>query len=109
MKEREMAINAQVHVERRLLEREPTGNTPSKDPPFANDYFHRLAFLNPSSVTLTGSYEKIVKLPRPVKSWHKSSRGATDRFKGCLAELFPELKDLDERELKGLERKRHEF
>lgn len=104
-----MSINSQTHLERRLLNQEPSGNNPDRKSPFANDYFPRSDFLNSSSVTQAGLYERTIKLPKPIKPWHRASKGVTDRFKGCLTELFPELKNLNEKELKDIERKRHDF
>ena len=105
----ELSVNSQTHIERRLLNREPSGNNPERKPPLMNDYLSTLEFLNPSFFTQAGLYEKTVKLPAPIKSWHKASKGAADRFKGCLTEIFPELKDISEKELKEIERKRHEL
>jgi hypothetical protein len=68
-----------------------------------------LEFLNPSSVTQAGLYEKTINLQKPVKPWHHASKGATARFKGCLTEMFPELKGLDEKDLKELGKKRYEL
>lgn len=104
-----MSINSQMHIERKLLNLEPSGNNPDKKSPFANDFLSRLEFLNPSSITHAGLYDKTINLPKPIKSWHRASRGATEKFKGCLTEIFPELKNLTEKELKEIEKKRHEF
>lgn len=104
-----MSINSQTHIERKLLNRELSGNNPYRKPPLTNDYSSTLEFLNPSLLTQAGLYERIVKLPTPIKPWHQASKGATDRFKGCLAEIFPELKDISEKELKEIRRKRHEL
>lgn len=104
-----MSINSQTHIERRLLNLEPSGNNPDKKSPFANDYLSRLEYLNPSSLTQAGLYEKTINLPRPIKPWHRASKGVTERFKGCLTDIFPELKDLSEKDLKEMEKKRHEL
>jgi hypothetical protein len=104
-----MSVNSQTYTERRILNREPSGNNPDLKPPFANDSLLRLEFLNPSPITQAGLYDKIIKLPRPIKPWHRASKGATDRFKGYLSKTFPELKDLSEKELKEIKKKRHEF
>lgn len=104
-----MSINSQAHIERRLLDREPSRNNPDKESPFTNDYSSRIQYLNPSSTTLAGLYERAMSLPRPIKPWHRASRGATERFKGCLTEIFPELKDLDEKDLWEMEKKRHKL
>jgi hypothetical protein len=109
LEEAEMSINSQTHIERKLLNREPNGNNPDRKLPHANDYLSRFEFLNPPVLTQAGLYEQTVKLPTPIKPWHQASKGATDRFKGCLAEIFPELKDISEKELKEIERKRHEL
>jgi len=103
-----MSINSQTYVERRLLLQEPSGNNPDRKPPFANDRLSRLDFLNPSSITSAGLYEKTIKLPDPIKPWHHASKGATRRFKGFLTEIFPELKGVSEKDLRDIERKRHE-
>lgn len=102
-----MSINAEVHIERKWLNREPSINSPQiKSAPFTNDYLPRLEFLNPLSVTQAGVYEKNIKLPEPIRTWHRASKGTTDKFKGCLTEIFPELKDLSEKELKEIEKMR---
>jgi hypothetical protein len=98
-----------MNVERRLLQGEPSGNSPERKPPLANDYFPRIEFLNPLAVTQAGLYDRIVKLPKPVKAWHPASKGVAERFKGCLSDVFPELKDLSEEDLKEIERKRHKL
>lgn len=104
-----MSVNSQMNVERRLLQGEPSGNSPERKPPLANDYFPRIEFLNPLAVTQAGLYDRIVKLPKPVKAWHPASKGVAERFKGCLSDVFPELKDLSEEDLKEIERKRHKL
>jgi len=102
-----MSINTEVHVERKLLSREGNINDPPIKPsPFTNDFFPRLEFVNPSSITQAGMYEKTVKLPEPIRAWHSASKGATDDFKGCLIEIFPELKDLSEKELEEIKEMR---
>jgi len=105
----EMSFNSQTYIERKLLNREPSGNNPDRKPPLTNDYSSRLEFLNPSLLTQAGLYERTVKLPTPIRPWHKASKGATDKFKGCLAEIFPELKDISEKEFKEIERQRHKL
>jgi hypothetical protein len=102
-----MSINSQTHIERRLLNRELSGNNPERKSPFANDYLSRVEYLNPSSVTQAGLYEKIISLPRPIKPWHRASKGVTERFRGCLTEMFPELRGLSEKDLKEMEKERH--
>lgn len=104
-----MSINSQTYVERRLLDREPSRNDPDRKSPLSNNFLSRLEFLNPSPFTQAGLYERTVKLPAPIKPWHRASKGAADKFKGCLAEIFPELKDISEKELKEIGRKRHEL
>lgn len=104
-----MSINSQMNVERRLLSPEPSGNNPERRSPLINDYLPSMEFLNPLAITPAGKYDKTEKLPNPLKPWHRASKGATDRFKGCLSKLFPELKDLNEKDLKEIEKKRHDF
>ena len=107
--EKEMSVNAEVNIERKLIYQEPSVNNPRSESPVTNDFLPRIEFLNPSSITQAGVYDRIIKLPKPVKSWHRASRGATERFKGCLSDVFPELKDLSEEDMKEIERKRHEL
>ncbi len=105
-----MTVNSEIHVERRLVYHESTANTPSTRRHVANDYLARIEFFNPSAITRTGRYETTtIKKLLPTKTWHRASKGTTSRFKGCLSELFPELKQLDEQDLRDLERKRHDF
>lgn len=103
------SVNSQMNVERRLLYQEPSGNDPDRKPPLANDFLRRIEYLNPLAVTQTGLYDRIVKLPKPIRPWHRASKGAAERFKGCLSDDFPELKDLSEEDLKELQKKRHEL
>lgn len=102
-----MSANSQMNVERRLLYQEPSGNDPDRKPPLANDFLRRIEYLNPLTVAQTGLYDRIVKLPKPISPWHRASRGAAERFSGCLSDVFPELKDLSEDDLKQLQKKRH--
>jgi hypothetical protein len=96
-----------VNFERKLLNQEPSVNNPKNEPPVANDYLPRIEFLNPSPITQAGVYDRILKLPTPLKSWHRASRGVAERFKGCLSEAFPELRNLSEEDMKEIERERH--
>lgn len=104
-----MSVNAQVNVTRKLLHQEPSTNNPRNEQPVTSDFLPRIEFLNPSVITHAGVYDRIIKLPEPVKPWHRASKGATDRFKGCLSDAFPELKDLSEEDMKEIERERHEL
>lgn len=95
-----MSVNTEVHVERKQLSKVGNINNPLREPsPFANDSFLRLDFLNPLSTAQAGIYERTVKLPKPIVSWHPASKGTADKFEGCLTEIFPELKALTEKEL----------
>lgn len=107
--EKKLSINTHMNIERKSLRQEPSMNNPKSQPPEANDYLLNIEFLNPSSITQAGIYDRIVKLPKPIKPWRRASRGATERFKGCLSEAFPELKNLSEEDLKEIERERHEL
>ncbi len=104
-----MSVNSSMNIERRMLQSEASGNNPHRNSPITNDYFPRTDFLNPLSITIAGRYDRTEKLPAPVKPWHRASKGATERFSGCLSELFPELKNLKEKDLKKLEKKRHDI
>jgi len=102
-----MSVNSEAHVERKWLNREWNINNPRIHPsPFSNDFLPRLEFVNPLSTVQAGKYERIVKLPEPIRPWHRASKGTTDKFRGCLTEIFPELKDLSEKELKDIEKMR---
>jgi hypothetical protein len=102
-----VSVNSQVNISRKILYEEPSVNNPRNESPATNNFFPRIEFLNASSIT--GIYDRIIKLPTPVKSWHRASKGTVDRFKGCLSGVFPELKDLSEEDMKAIERKRHEL
>lgn len=102
-----MSINTEVNVETKQLNKAGNINNPSLKPsPFANDSFLRLDFLNPLSTAQAGVYERTIKLPRPIRPWHPASKGTTDKFEGCLTEIFPELKSLSEKELKEAQKLR---
>ena len=103
-----MSTNAQVNFERKLLNQEPSINNPNNESPVTNAYLPQFEFLNPSPITHAGIYDRILKLPKPLKSWHRASKGTAERFKGCLSDAFPELKNLSEDDMKEIERKRHE-
>lgn len=104
-----MSVNSQMSTERRLLDGEPSGNNPDRKSPLANDYLPKIEYLNPLVVTQAGLYDRIIKLPEPMRPWHRASKGAAERFSGCLSDIFPELKDISEDELKQLQKKRHRF
>ncbi len=104
-----MSFNAQMNIARKFIHQEPSANNPKNEPTVANDYLPRIEFLNPSAITQAGVYDRIMKLPEPVKPWHRASKGATERFKGCLSDVFPELKELSEEDMKEIERTRHEL
>jgi hypothetical protein len=106
---KEVSVNAHVNIARKLLHQEPSVNNPRNEPPVTNDFLPSIEFLNPSAITQAGVYDRIIKLPEPVKPWHRASRGATERFKGCLSDVFPELKNLSEEDLKEIKRERHEL
>ncbi len=103
-----MSVNSQMNIERRLFHREPSGNNPERKLPLTNDScLPRIDYINPSAITQAGLYDRIVKLPKPLKPWHPASKGTAERFKGYLSDAFPELKDLSEKDLKEIERKRN--
>jgi len=109
-----MSVNSQMNIERRFLHREfcrePSRNNPERKPPLTNDYLPSIESLNPLTVTQAGLYDRIVNVPKPVKpvrSWHRAPKGTVERFKGCLSDAFPELKELSDEDLKEIERKRH--
>jgi len=102
-----MSVNSQMNTERRLFHGEPSGNNPDRKPPLANDYLPKTQYLNPLVVTQAGLYDRIIRLPKPLRSWHRASRGAAERFSGCLSDVFPELKGISEDDLKLLQKKRH--
>lgn len=102
-----MSVNSEVHVERKRFDRVGSINNPLlKSSPFNNDFYSRVEFVNPVSIVLAGLYERTIRLPEPIKAWHRASKGTTDKFEGCLTELFPELKNLSEKELKEVEKMR---
>ena len=104
-----MSTNSQVSVQRENLTSKPSYTHRQQPTPIVNDFFSSMNFLNPISVTQAGRYDRVETVPNPIKSWHKASKGATERFSGCLSEMFPELKDLSESEIKRIERKRHDL
>jgi len=103
-----MSINTEAYVERKWLHKETDiNNPPSITPkPFNNQFVARRELVNPALVAYAGRYEKVLKVPEPVKPWHRAIRGTTDKFRGCLTEIFPELKDLTDKELKEIEKMR---
>jgi hypothetical protein len=104
-----MSTNSEMNVQREILTLKSTGNDHQNTSPFANDIFSNINFLNPVSITQAGRYDRIEKIANPIKSWHPASKGTTERFSGCLSEIFPELKNLSDKELKGIEKKRHDL
>jgi hypothetical protein len=104
-----VSVNADVSIAWKRLHQEPSVNNPRNDSPVSNDFLPSIEFLNPSAITQAGVYDRTIKLPKPVKHWHRASKGATERFKGCLSDIFPELKDLSEEDMKDIKRKRHEL
>jgi len=104
-----MSLNSEVHVDRKLLDKLGTVNNPlapSKCARFDNAFYLRVDFVNPLCNAQAGLYEKTIRLPAPIMSWHRASKGTTDKFAGCLAEAFPELKNLSEKELRDMEKTR---
>ncbi len=106
-----MFINSQVSVQREILVTLPTSSHGPPPVPFVNDLPSRTNFLNLNriSITFAGRYDRVETVPNPIKQWHKASKGATERFSGSLADVFPELKDISEKELKRIQRTRHDL
>lgn len=104
-----MSVNANVNITRKFFHQRLSVNNPRNESPVTNDFLPNIEFLNPSALTQAGVYDRIIKLPKPVKPWHRASKGATERFKGSLLDVFPELKDLSEEEMKDIKRERHEL
>jgi hypothetical protein len=103
---KEVSVNAHVNIARKLHQ-EPSITDNLEVMLATNDFLPRIEFLNPSAIT--GLYDRVVKLPEPLKPWHRASKGATEEFKGCLSDVFPELKDLSEEDMNDIKRKRHEL
>ena len=104
-----MSSNSQLSVQREILAPESSGTHNQRASPLVNDFFSSINFVNPVSITQAGRYDRIENIPSPIKSWHRASKGATERFSGCLSEMFPELKNLSDKGLKGIEKKRHDL
>ena len=104
-----MSTNSQVSVQRENLTSKPSYTHSQQPTPIVNDFFSSMNFLNPISVTQAGRYDTVETVPNPIKSWHKASKGATERFSGCLSEMFPELKDFRSIPLISLSLKRHDL
>lgn len=103
-----MSVNSQVNVQREILVPNSSNTHGSKSTGrVANDFFSSINYLNQISITRAGRYDRVEKVPNPIKSWHKASKGATERFSGGLSQMFPELKNLSEKELKKIQCKRH--
>ncbi len=105
----QMSVNSSVSLERKIAYQDPSGNYSKKDQPsLTNNYFSRIGFLT-LSLTQAGRYDQTINISKPLKAWHRASKGTTDRFEGCLTKIFPELVDLSEKDLKEIDKKRHEF
>lgn len=104
-----MSLNSEVDVDWKLLDKLGTVNSPlrpSTRARFDNAFYSRVDFVNPLCSAQAGVYEKTVRLPEPIMGWHRASKGTADKFAGCLADIFPELKNLSEKELRDMEKTR---
>lgn len=104
-----MSLNSEVHPCMKRLDKLGTVNNPlppSKRARFDNAFYSRVDFVNPLCSAQAGLYEKTIGLPEPIMSWHRASKGTSDKFAGCLTEIFPELKNLSEKELRDMEKTR---
>jgi len=57
------------------------------------------------SFTNAGDYDIVIKLPTPILPPHKAVKGTTEKYKGKILALFPDLK-ITEEDIKNLDRKR---
>jgi hypothetical protein len=107
-----MSINSSVNIERQIIHQDFSGDSNTTNHLLlTNNFLSRIGFLTITHPPLTqaGRYDQTINMPKPMKAWHRASKGTTERFEGCLTKLFPELTDLSEKDLKEIEKKRHEF
>jgi hypothetical protein len=104
-----MSINSSFNLERQIAHQDFSGNFNTKDHLLlTNNYLSRIGFLT-IPLTQAGKYDQTINVPKPMKAWHRASKGTTDKFEGCLTKVFPELIDLSEKEIRRIDKKRHEF
>jgi hypothetical protein len=56
--------------------------------------------------TSQGDFQEIIRLPKPIFSYHAALPRTLEKFDAQLSELFPELSNLTDEELEKISRKR---
>lgn len=86
----------------------PQGDKPMKTESLMPSTFNSIFNLRPAFTT-AGNYELVIKLSKPIYSYHKARPGTVGKFQGKLREIFPELSKISEEELEKISRKREPF
>ena len=102
-----MSNTAEGYLERKRIYIDGDINNPSIHPaPFSNRLVGREDFVNSPFISYAGRYDEVIKLPEPKIRWHPAVEGTAKKFRGRLAEIFPEFKNLSDEDFKKLEKMR---